>query len=136
MGFFLNKEAAPAATFSAEKGADSTPSTNTPATRSIASGDESPVPVVQTQQHEPKLTVLAILLGAIASMGGFIFGYESGQISGTSFLFPSSLRSQKLTYWCFQVSSPCPTSSRASAKRASSALSAKVPSSASSASAP
>lgn len=28
------------------------------------------------------LTIRAILLGAIASIGGFMFGYESGQISG------------------------------------------------------
>lgn len=30
------------------------------------------------------VTKPAILLGAIASIGGFIFGYESGQISGMS----------------------------------------------------
>ena len=29
------------------------------------------------------VTPIAIILGAIASIGGFIFGYESGQISGT-----------------------------------------------------
>ena len=28
------------------------------------------------------VTTLAMLLGAIASIGGFMFGYESGQISG------------------------------------------------------
>ena len=28
------------------------------------------------------VTKMAILLGSIASMGGFVFGYESGQISG------------------------------------------------------
>jgi SP family sugar:H+ symporter-like MFS transporter len=38
------------------------------------------------------LTFLAVLLGAIASMGGFIFGYESGQISGTSLSTVTRLR--------------------------------------------
>lgn len=37
----------------------------------IANADDAPV------------TWLAISLGAISSIGGFIFGYESGQISGT-----------------------------------------------------
>jgi SP family sugar:H+ symporter-like MFS transporter len=31
---------------------------------------------------KPSITTQAILLGAIASIGGFMFGYESGQISG------------------------------------------------------
>jgi len=31
---------------------------------------------------EPKATAKAWFLGAIASLGGFLFGYESGQISG------------------------------------------------------
>jgi SP family sugar:H+ symporter-like MFS transporter len=84
--WFLSKKAAiPAAIFNTEK---NTPF-NMPATRSVNSGHESPdpLPVVQGQQdgEKPKLTVLAVLLGAIASMGGFIFGYESGQISGTSY---------------------------------------------------
>jgi len=32
--------------------------------------------------EKPKVKVIAVLLGAIASMGGMVFGYESGQISG------------------------------------------------------
>jgi len=32
--------------------------------------------------EEPKVKMIAVLLGAIASMGGMVFGYESGQISG------------------------------------------------------
>ena len=32
--------------------------------------------------EERRVTSTAILLGAIASIGGFMFGYESGQISG------------------------------------------------------
>jgi MFS transporter, SP family, sugar:H+ symporter len=36
--------------------------------------------------HEPqgKVPAIAVILGAIASIGGFVFGYESGQISGTT----------------------------------------------------
>lgn len=84
--WFLSKKAAiPAVIFNTDK---NTPF-NTPATQSVNSTQESSdsLPVVQGQQDEekPKLTVLAILLSAIASMGGFIFGYESGQISGTSY---------------------------------------------------
>src|SRR5450756_1258158 len=88
MGFFSKQEAAPAAI---EKGSaastpsNQTPLSNTPASQSIASGiNEHSAPAPSTAQDEPRLTVLAVLLGAIASMGGFIFGYESGQISGTS----------------------------------------------------
>lgn len=29
-----------------------------------------------------KITVLSMFLGAVASIGGFMFGYESGEISG------------------------------------------------------
>lgn len=34
------------------------------------------------QVEEPKVTLKAICLGLLASMGGMVFGYESGQISG------------------------------------------------------
>jgi len=34
-------------------------------------------------REEGRVTFIAVLLGAISSMGGFMFGYESGQISGT-----------------------------------------------------
>jgi MFS transporter, SP family, sugar:H+ symporter len=88
MGFLSKTEVAPAAV--AKGSAASTPSaqtplSNTPASQSIASGihgHAAPVPL--TASNEPMLTFLAVLLGAIASMGGFIFGYESGQISGMS----------------------------------------------------
>lgn len=33
-------------------------------------------------QAKQKTTFIAIFLGAVASIGGFIFGYESGEISG------------------------------------------------------
>jgi len=37
-----------------------------------------------------KVPFLAIFLGLVASIGGFMFGYESGQISGELHEFPSS----------------------------------------------
>ena len=40
--------------------------------------------VVIEKQHA---TLFAIVMGGIASIGGFIFGYESGQISGKSLIF-------------------------------------------------
>jgi SP family sugar:H+ symporter-like MFS transporter len=61
----------------AEKG---TPSTATPA--------ETPVRTVSPTRDEaaiePKgrVPAIAVILGATASIGGFMFGYESGQISG------------------------------------------------------
>jgi hypothetical protein len=37
-------------------------------------------------EHPPELhgriPAIAVILGAVASIGGFMFGYESGQISG------------------------------------------------------
>lgn len=64
-----------------------TPAQSTPANRSDAS-----LPA-QIENHttagprsgeieEGKATGIAVLLGAIASLGGLMFGYESGQISG------------------------------------------------------
>jgi SP family sugar:H+ symporter-like MFS transporter len=39
--------------------------------------------VVQASDLAPgKVPPIAIVLGAVASIGGFMFGYESGQISG------------------------------------------------------
>ena len=38
-------------------------------------------PVVRSRQ---KIPLLAVLLGLVASIGGFMFGYLSGQISGTN----------------------------------------------------
>lgn len=33
-----------------------------------------------------KVTFMAVFMGLVASIGGFMFGYASGQISGTSLL--------------------------------------------------
>jgi MFS transporter, SP family, sugar:H+ symporter len=35
-----------------------------------------------------KVPAVAVILGAVASIGGFMFGYESGQISGELALIP------------------------------------------------
>jgi len=90
MGFFSKKEAAPAAAFPKDTPLSSDP--NTPASQSVTSfsNEEQNAPIPSTES-EPKVTFLAILLGAIASMGGFIFGYESGQISGMSSLLVDTL---------------------------------------------
>lgn len=94
MRFFSKREAA---LHTHKTSQESTPSNQSPASRSVASlgNEEHHAPAASTSESEPKLTVLAALLGAIASMGGFIFGYESGQISGTS--LPFLLHSQVLT---------------------------------------
>ena len=57
----------------------STPERWKPAT-SIHGND---VPVTTNAEESPRVTPLALILGAVASIGGFMFGYESGQISGT-----------------------------------------------------
>jgi SP family sugar:H+ symporter-like MFS transporter len=74
MGFFSKKDAPVH-----EKGTpDSHSPADTPARRTSD-------PHVHGNIEEPtgRVPTLAILLGAIASIGGFMFGYESGQISGT-----------------------------------------------------
>ncbi|KAL3420343.1 hexose transporter-like protein [Phlyctema vagabunda] len=38
--------------------------------------------VAAEREEKPKVTIIAVSLGVIASMGGMVFGYESGQISG------------------------------------------------------
>lgn len=60
-----------------EKG---TPETATPADTPARGNSD----VVQATDLEPKgrVPAIAVILGAIASIGGFMFGYESGQISG------------------------------------------------------
>jgi SP family sugar:H+ symporter-like MFS transporter len=59
----------------AEKG---TPANSTP-TDTPAAGNSQ----VATDEHpEGRIPFIAVLLGACASIGGFMFGYESGQISG------------------------------------------------------
>jgi SP family sugar:H+ symporter-like MFS transporter len=59
-----------------EKG---TPNTHSPEDTPPRSNSE----VVQAADLAPtKVPAIAVVLGAVASIGGFMFGYESGQISG------------------------------------------------------
>lgn len=60
-----------------EKG---TPNTATPADTPPRGNSET----IQAADLEPKgrVPIIAVILGAVASIGGFMFGYESGQISG------------------------------------------------------
>jgi SP family sugar:H+ symporter-like MFS transporter len=53
--------------------ADSTPATTPPRTVSPTVDDVAP---------KGRVPAIAVILGAVASIGGFMFGYESGQISG------------------------------------------------------
>jgi len=58
-----------------EKGtpANSTPADTPPRGNSHTVEDVAP---------EGRIPAIAVVLGAVASIGGFMFGYESGQISG------------------------------------------------------
>lgn len=61
---------------SSEKGTpDSTPAV-TPARR------HSHARVEDVKDPQGRVPAIAVILGAVASIGGFMFGYESGQISG------------------------------------------------------
>lgn len=66
MGLFA--KATPA---EAEKSSETTP----------GHSSESSLPVAKAEE-EGQVTTLAIILGVLASLGGFMSGYESGQISG------------------------------------------------------
>jgi SP family sugar:H+ symporter-like MFS transporter len=65
----------------------------TPATLTPANNSQTSLPIQHNSNvavapedalKKQPITMKAILLGAIASIGGFMFGYESGQISGRS----------------------------------------------------
>lgn len=73
MGLFNRKPTAEA------QEPDNTPSTVT-SSRNASFTKEQPGHV--TPPEKGKVPAIAVILGAIASIGGFMFGYESGQISG------------------------------------------------------
>jgi SP family sugar:H+ symporter-like MFS transporter len=61
--------------------------TSTPVDRSEANASSTQAVqgsniIVDNAVEQRRVTPIAVLLGAIASIGGFMFGYESGQISG------------------------------------------------------
>jgi SP family sugar:H+ symporter-like MFS transporter len=58
-----------------EKG---TPTTSTPTDTPARGNSHAAVDM----HPEGRIPFIAVLLGACASIGGFMFGYESGQISG------------------------------------------------------
>ena len=53
-----------------------------------ASNDTTPAQTPPRRKSNPeeesvgRVPIVAVILGAVASIGGFMFGYESGQISG------------------------------------------------------
>jgi hypothetical protein len=59
----------------------STPAQSTPA-QTPHRQDSTVLPNPVELQPEGRIPLIAIVLGAVASIGGFMFGYESGQISG------------------------------------------------------
>lgn len=73
--------------------------------------EDTQIPSGTGVMPKAKVPLLAIVLGAVASIGGFVFGYESGQISGMSLadLPPCSILSYKfsLANNLMQVSLQC-----------------------------
>lgn len=53
--------------------ANSAPKTTPPRPEALVADD---------MVSQGRIPAIAVMLGAVASIGGFIFGYESGQISG------------------------------------------------------
>lgn len=73
---------------------------------------------------QPRVPAIAVILGAVASIGGFMFGYESGQISGESLVLSPVLRRQLTTRQGFWR---CRTTSTDLATMANSLLFVRVP---------
>lgn len=95
MGLFSKK------TEAAQSSEKASPSQSTPTTQTTpANASEASLPAqienttVQGAEDEGKVTALACILGAIASLGGLMFGYESGQISGKSSVLLASSNSE------------------------------------------
>lgn len=65
----------------AETPATLTPANNSQSSLHIEAEHSINVAPEEALKKQP-VTAFAVILGAIASIGGFIFGYESGQISG------------------------------------------------------
>lgn len=63
---------------------EKTSETNTPSSGSVVNSIDAKTHHSDhvNDDEKPKVKIISVLLGAIASMGGLVFGYESGQISG------------------------------------------------------
>ena len=127
MGLFSKKQAEKATATVTLVAKDSPASSlvGSPVVRPFAASVRSFAPPVVEQDASPgdapkkqPATPMAIILASIAAIGGFIFGFESGQISG---MFSCQLHPPP-TYKSFQVSSKCPTSSLDSERMENSAL--------------
>ena len=87
MGLFNKKSEKPAAgDVATEKNTPSSTVPPTPAAGSVHS-DSGAAPAVNVVggvevEIPTSVPILAYIVGAVASIGGFMFGYESGQISG------------------------------------------------------
>lgn len=69
----------------AEKSGESTPNDHTPRTGSTLSEDMKKNTGINTglaPEVNAKTPLIAVVLGFVASIGGFLFGYDTGSISG------------------------------------------------------
>jgi SP family sugar:H+ symporter-like MFS transporter len=89
MGFLSRKKADKAPEADAHVGEMSasqkpTPAATTPATLDLQTENVAASATAADLLKKQPVTAYAVILGAIASIGGFMFGYESGQIGGMS----------------------------------------------------
>jgi hypothetical protein len=108
-----------------------TPTPLTPVARSAADLpaqiDQDGNAATEEAGGKRRVTKLAVLLGSIASIGGFMFGYESGQISGMSCFIQNRDLPRVIVLTHLKVSCKCPISSIALGKTGSSPLFGKEP---------
>jgi hypothetical protein len=109
MALFSKKqtEKATAAVAPVKKGSPASSLVGSPILRSTATSVVEQTAGPGDAPKKQPATPMAIILTSIAAIGGFMFGYESGQISGML----SCQIHLPPTYNSFQVSSKCPTSS-------------------------
>ncbi|KUJ06374.1 hexose transporter HXT13 [Mollisia scopiformis] len=81
MGFFTRKSRGTTDIAEKHSPQSTTPEGLTPAASIHGPDDIQPAAVEDALKEQP-VTWLALVLGGVASIGGFMFGYESGQISG------------------------------------------------------
>ena len=81
MAFFTKKESV------LEKSTPTETPENSSETSVSVSEQNNVIPAAEKLKKQP-IALLSLVLGGISSIGGFMFGYESGQISGISPTFP------------------------------------------------